>query len=65
MAVFAACWDVRNMTSISEIDCPKCGAREGIEVFERDGLTVGESRCEKCGFEIPADVHLEEFQKHN
>lgn len=63
MTAFAACWDARNMTSIREIDCPECGEKDGIEVFERDGLTVGESRCRKCGYEIPEEVHLEEYER--
>ena len=29
-----------------------------IEVFIRDGQTVGESICDQCGFAIPGDVHL-------
>ena len=44
------------MTTIEEIDCPRCGGV--IEVFERDGLTVGDSVCEECGCVIPGDVHL-------
>ena len=44
------------MTTIEEVDCPKCSGV--IEVFERDGLTVGDSVCEQCGFAIPGDVHL-------
>ena len=38
------------------LDCPKCGGV--IEVFIRDGQTVGESICDQCGFAIPGDVHL-------
>ena len=35
---------------IKEMACPECGAGDGIEVFERDGLTVGDSVCSRCGF---------------
>ena len=38
---------------IKEMACPECGAGDGIEVFERDGLTVGDSVCCQCGFTIP------------
>ena len=47
MIAFADCQDVRKMAVIKEIDCPKCGAKAGIEVFERDNLTIGESVCER------------------
>jgi hypothetical protein len=40
MSFFSGCQDARNMISIVEIKCPKCGA--DIEVFVRDGKTVGE-----------------------
>ena len=45
---------------IKEMACPECGAGDGIEVFERDGLTVGDSVCCQCGFTIPEGVGLEE-----
>ena len=35
MSFFSGCQDARNMISIVEIKCPKCGA--DIEVFVRDG----------------------------
>ena len=34
MGFFSGCMDARNMTSIEEVKCPKCGA--DIEVFVRD-----------------------------
>ena len=43
MSFFSGCQDARNMISIVEIKCPKCGA--DIEVFVRDGKTVGDSVC--------------------
>lgn len=58
MSVFAGCMDVRNMTTISEIDCPGCGVKDGIEVFTKDGLSVGESFC-GCGFCIAYESPLE------
>lgn len=54
--ILSGCQEARGMTTIEEIDCPKCGGV--IEVFERDGLTVGDSVCEQCGCVIPGDVHL-------
>lgn len=53
MIAFADCQDVRKMTVIREINCPVCGARDGIEVFERENQTVGDSVCDKCGYTIP------------
>lgn len=60
MSVFAGCQDARNMTSIKEVQCPKC--KEVIEAFERDGHTVGDSVCETCGYVIPEGVHIAEYQ---
>ena len=40
MGFFSGCMDARNMTSIEEVKCPKCSA--DIEVFVRDGKTVGD-----------------------
>ena len=49
--ILSGCQEARGMTTIEEIDCPRCGGV--IEVFERDGLTVGDSVCEQCGCVIP------------
>ena len=54
--ILPTCQETRGMTTIEEIDCPKCGGV--IEVFIRDGQTVGESICDQCGFAIPGDVYL-------
>ena len=51
------------MTVIKDIDCPRCGAKDGIEVFERDGQTIGDSVCEQCGFTIPEGVAPELYLK--
>lgn len=59
MSVLAGCWDARNMVGIHEIDCPRCGAKESIEVFDRDNLTISDSICSRCGFTIPEGVVLE------
>lgn len=61
MIRFAGCEDVRRMAVIKEIDCPKCGAKNGIEVIERDRETVGDSICDQCGYTIPEGVVLEEY----
>ena len=50
MSFFSGCQDARNMISIVEIKCPKCGA--DIEEFVRDGKTVGDSVCDQCGYTI-------------
>ena len=65
MIAFADCQDVRKMTVIREIDCPVCGARDGIEVFERENQTVGDSVCAKCGYTIPEGVVLDLFLEDN
>ena len=52
---------VRKMAVFKEIDCPKCGAKESIEVIERDNLTTGDSICDQCGFTIPEGVVLERY----
>lgn len=59
MIEFADCQDIRKMAVIEEMDCPRCGAKDGIEVFERDSLTVGESICDQCGYIIPEGVPLQ------
>ena len=59
MIEFADCQDIRKMAVIEEMDCPRCGAKDGIEVFERDSLTVGESICDQCGSTIPEGVPLQ------
>ena len=50
MGFFSGCMDARSMTSIKEVKCPKCSA--DIEVFVRDGKTVGDSVCDNCGYTI-------------
>ena len=56
MSVFLGCQDARNRTSIEEMKCPKCGAE--IEVFIRDGKTVGDSVCEQCGYTIKENQNV-------
>ena len=59
MIAFADCQAIRKMAVNKEIDCPKCGAKDGIEVFERDNQTIDNSVCDQCGFTIPEGVVLE------
>lgn len=61
MISFAGCWDVRNMVGIHEVDCPRCGKKEGIEVFDRDSMTISDSGCSGCGYTIPEGVVLEKY----
>ena len=56
MSFFSGCQDARNMISIVEIKCPKCGA--DIEVFVRDGKTVGDSVCDQCGYTIKENQNI-------
>ena len=50
MGFFSGCTDARNMISIKEVKCPKCSA--DIEIFVRDGKTVGDIVCDNCGYTI-------------
>ena len=50
MGFFSGCTEARNMISIKEVKCPKCSA--DIEVFVRDGKTVGDIVCDNCGYTI-------------
>lgn len=59
MSVLAGCQDARNMKEITEVDCPKCHEEGGIEVFLKDGATVGESVCSACGYVMPEGMPLE------
>lgn len=34
-------------------------SKDGIEVFERDNQTIGDSVCDQCGFTILEGVVLE------
>ena len=61
MSVFADCQDERNKKTIQEIDCPECMEEDGLEVFLKDGVTVGESTCTACGYVIPEGVNLGQF----
>lgn len=47
MSVLPSCQDVRNQFVLKEITCPKCGNE--MEVFIRDGKTIGTEKCEICG----------------
>ena len=50
MELLSGCMDARNMISIKEVKCPKCSA--DIEVFVRDGKTVGDCVCDNCEYTI-------------
>lgn len=56
---FANCQDIRNQKQILELDCPKCREPGGIEVFVKDGVTVGDSECVACGYILPEGTELE------
>lgn len=64
MSVFAGCMDVRNMLMVTEIECPHCGEKDGMEIFTKDGLSVGESSCRQCGYGIPEGIHLDTYLKN-
>ena len=62
MSIFADCQDARRMKTILEIDCPKCNAKEGIEVILQEGVVIGHSVCEDCGYVLPEGIHLAEWK---
>lgn len=50
--ILAGCHDAREMKEIEEITCPKCHTVGGIEMILKDGVTLGESSCDACGYTI-------------
>lgn len=48
MSVLSGCHAARNMVTIEEITCPRCG--KPVEVFIRDGRQAVDAVCEHCGF---------------
>ncbi len=61
MGTFSDCQEARNMKTIMEITCPKCGEEDSIEVVLKEGATVGESVCAQCGYVIPEGTHPEQY----
>ena len=59
MSEFVNCQDVVNMVGILEVDCPKCGAKGGIELFQRDGRVAEDGICDQCGYVIPEGTMLD------
>ncbi|KIR01858.1 hypothetical protein P261_00672 [Lachnospiraceae bacterium TWA4] len=57
----SACEQARTMKSFEDIDCPKCHAHEAIEAVIMDGLTVGDSICDECGYVIPEGTNHKEL----
>ncbi len=53
MGITDGCHDARNMVSIKEMPCPKCGCP--VEVFIKDGRRFIDSVCGKCGFVLPEE----------
>ncbi len=52
-SILGGCHDARDMKEIEEMMCPKCHKENGIEMFLKDGYTLGESICDHCGYTIP------------
>ncbi len=50
--VLSGCHDAREMKEIRELTCPKCHAVDGIEIISKDGVTIGDSICDVCGYVI-------------
>lgn len=51
------------MKTIMEITCPKCHEEDGVEVILKEGATIGESVCTRCGYVIPEGTHLERYRE--
>lgn len=63
MSVFISCQDVRNNFVLEEIPCPECD--EYIELFVRDGKTIGTEKCASCHYVIREGLSLTEIiQEH-
>ncbi len=51
-SILAGCHYAREMIEIEEIECPKCHKQDGMEMFVKDNITVGDSICDACGYTI-------------
>lgn len=61
MSVMEGCHGAKNRVEIVEMDCPRCGGV--IELFVKEGLTVGDAKCETCGYEVSAGSPAEPSQQ--
>ena len=59
MSILAGCHEARNNFVLKEIVCPECG--EYIELFVRDGKTIGIEKCANCDYVIGEGLSLSEF----
>ena len=67
MSILQGCQEGKSTPKLVEIKCPQCG--EVIEVFIRlgglknaAGVTVGDAKCEKCGYAVPEDTDVSKFE---
>lgn len=61
MSILTSCQDVRNNFVLKEIACPKCGNL--IELFIRDGKTVGTAKCDICGVTISDGLQVSKISR--
>lgn len=50
MSILAGCHEARNNFVLTEIACPECG--DYIELFVRDGKSIGTEKCASCNYVI-------------
>jgi len=59
MSILAGCHEARNNFVLKEIACPECD--EYIELFVRDGKTIGIEKCASCHYVIGEGLSLSEI----
>ena len=59
MSILAGCHEARNNFVLKEIACPECG--DLIELFVRDGKTIGIEKCASCDYVIGEGLSLSEI----
>ncbi|MDK2943075.1 MAG: hypothetical protein PWP56_2588 [Acetobacterium sp.] len=61
MSILAGCHEARNNFVLKEIACPECG--DYIELFVRDGKTIGTEKCASCDCVIGEGLSLTEINR--
>ncbi len=54
------CQEARNMITILETVCPKCG--ENVEIFVKDGVVCTDSACTECGSVVEQTTPVGDLQ---
>lgn len=59
MSILAGCHESRNNFVLTEIACPECG--DYIELFVRDGKSIGIEKCASWHYVIDEGLSLSEI----